>query len=148
MKNILVAIDFDERTKVLLDNAAEIAKKNNSKIWILHIMEPSSDIYGYSYGTGYIPIHYVKDFRTQELQKEHKTLTKYSEELQSQGVKAEGLLIQGPTVKLILDEALKLKIDLIVIGSHKHSFLYNALSENTSSEVIKKSKIPLLVVPL
>ena len=32
MKNILVSVDFDKKTKNLLDNAMQLAEKFNSKI--------------------------------------------------------------------------------------------------------------------
>ena len=72
----------------------------------------------------------------------------YVEVLMNKGIQAEELLIEEPSVKMILDEAAKIDMDLIVIGSHKHSFIYNALFGDTSSALIKNSNIPLLVVPL
>lgn len=149
MKNILVAIDFEDKTKNLLDNARQIAEKFGSKIWIIHIVEHQPDYFGspdgFQYGIQYVNL---RDIRAKELQKEHKLVQEYSDQLIKEGIPSEGLLIEGPTVKMILDEAIKLTIDLIIIGSHKHSFLYNALMESVSSAVIKKSNIPLLVVPI
>ena len=93
MKNILVAVDFKKNTGRLLKNAALIAEKFNSKIWIIHVAAPDPDF-------------------------------------------------------TLLDEAKKLKIDLIIIGMHEHNLLYRAFLKVTSSVLIKKSKIPILVVPL
>ena len=45
---------------------------------------------------------------------------------------AEGLLIQGPTVEMIEGEVNKLNIDLLVLGSHKHGFLYETFVGNTA----------------
>lgn len=149
MKNILVTIDFEEKTKDLLDNAKQLAKKFDSKVWVIHIVEHQTDIVGYpesfQYGVQYMNI---REERTEELKKEHKIVQEYSKLLIKAGIDSEALLIEGPTVKVILDEAIKLKIDLIIIGSHKHSFLYNALIESTEASLIRKSNIPILVVPL
>jgi nucleotide-binding universal stress UspA family protein len=149
MRNILVAIDFEEKTKNLLDNAKQIAEKFGSKIWIIHIFGNNADTVGYpdtfQYGVQYLNLRSLK---AEELKKDHKQVHEYTEQLRKDGIQAEGLLIEGPTVKMILDEALKLEIDLIIIGSHKHSFLYNALMETVSSSLIRKSNIPLLVVPM
>jgi nucleotide-binding universal stress UspA family protein len=149
MKNILVAIDFEEKTKNLLDNAKQIAKKFDSKVWIIHIVEHQTEVVGYpesfQYGVQYMNL---RTERAKELKSEHKIVQEYSNMLIKAGIESEGLLIEGPTVKIILDEAIKLKIDLIIIGSHKHSFLYNALIESTTSCLIRKSNIPILVVPI
>jgi nucleotide-binding universal stress UspA family protein len=149
MRNILVAIDFEEKTKNLLDNAKQLAEKFGSKIWIIHIFGNKADAVGmpetFQYGMQYISL---RNMKAEELKKDHKLLHEYKEQFINDGILAEGLLIEGPTVTMILDEALKLEIDLIIIGSHKHSFLYNALMETISSSLIRKSNIPLLVVPM
>jgi nucleotide-binding universal stress UspA family protein len=143
MKSILVAVDFDKKTKKLLQHASQIAEKFNSKIWIIHVAAPDPDFVGNKVGPEYVELQRAKDLR-----KEHRTVQSYAEQLNKKGLKAVGLLVQGVTVKTVLEESKKLRIDLIIIGSHKHSFLYRAFAEVTSSSVIKKSKIPLLVVPL
>jgi nucleotide-binding universal stress UspA family protein len=149
MKNILIAIDFEEKTSKLVDEAALLAKSFDSKIWILHIDTQNLDYFGtpdnFQFGMQYIN---VEDDKKKQKSEELKKVQAYVDQMKNQGIDAEGILVEGPTVKMILDEAQKLNIDLIVIGSHKHSFLYNALLENVSATLLKKSNIPLLVVPL
>ena len=149
MKNILVALDFEEKTKSLLVQAKQIAEKFDSKIWVIHIVEHRNEYIGpvenYQYGVQYVNL---RNSIAQELRKEHKMVQDIANDLVKEGIQSEGLLIEGPTVKIILDEALKLKIDLLIIGTHKHSFLYNALIVSTSDSIIRKSNIPLLVVPI
>lgn len=144
MKNILVAVDFDTKTNRLLKQAAEIAGKFNSKIWIIHVAAPDPDFVGYK-GTG---TEYVQEQRIADLRKEHRVIQRYAAQLTKQGFNATALMVQGTTVQTVLDESKKLKIDLLIIGSHKHGLLYRAFAEMTTSAVIKKSKIPILVVPL
>ena len=143
MKNILVAVDFERKTGKLLDNAMQLAGKFKSKIWIVHIAAPDPDFVEIDAGP-----EYIKNLRANTLRKEHKTIQDYADKLVKKGYAATGLLVQGRTVQTLLQEAKKLKIDLIIIGSHEHSLLYRAFREVTTSVVIKKSKIPVLVVPL
>ncbi len=143
MKNILVTVDFDIKTKNLLLQASQLAEKFKSKIWIMHVAAPDPDFVGYKAGP-----EYVEEQRAKDLRKEHKMVQSYAQQLKKKRLNAVGLLVQGATVETVLNESKKLKIDLIIIGSHKHSFLYRAFAEVTSSSIIKKSKIPLLVVPL
>lgn len=143
MKTILVTIDFEKNEQQLIDKAFQLAEAFGSKIWLMHIAAPDPDFVGYDVGP-----QYIRDSRAEDLRKEHKQLQEYASQLNKKGVSAEGLLVQGATIKMVMDEALKLKADLIMAGHREHSFFYNALVGSVSSEIIKNSKIPVLVVPL
>ena len=142
MKNILVTIDFSENEHLLIDQAFQLAEQFDSKIWLIHIAAPDPFFVGYEVGP-----QYIRDFRASELRKEHKLLQEHTDALKKKGVDAEGLLIQGATVEMIMEEAEKLNVDLITVGHHEHSFLYQAFVGSVSGKIIKKSKIPVLIVP-
>ncbi|MGQ0829506.1 MAG: universal stress protein [Bacteroidota bacterium] len=141
MKNILVATDLEPKTQELIDFAITLAEKFGSKIWVVHIAEPEPDFVGYEVGPQYIRDAVAKDLRT-----EHKMVQNYTRLIEEKDIEAEGLMIQGPTIEMLLEEIKKLHADLIIIGSHKHSFLYKAFNDDISAELLKKSKIPLLVL--
>ncbi len=143
MKNILVTIDFEENVFLLLDIAFELAESLDSKIWLMHIAAPDPDFVGYDVGP-----QYIRDFRAKELRKEHKLLQEYAQQLQGKGIQADALLIQGATIEMIILESKKLHVDLIIAGHHERGFLYNAFVGSVSSQIIKKSKIPVLIVPM
>jgi nucleotide-binding universal stress UspA family protein len=143
IKNILVAVDFGNDDQVLLDRASQMAEICKAKIWVVHIAAPEPDFVGYEPGP-----QYVRDIRATDLRTEHKSLKAYAENLMNAGIESDGLLIQGPTVNTILEEAQKLKIDLFVVGNHKHGFLHRLFNEDVAMELTKKSNIPVLIVPL
>ena len=143
MKNILVAMDFDKNEKSLIDKAFQLAKSFDSKIWLMHIAAPDPDYVGFEVG----PQH-VRDNRGEELRKERRKLQNYATKLKQEGVNAVGMLIQGATIEKILEESKKLNVDLIIAGHNKHGFFYNAFVGSVSSKIIKRSKIPVLLVPL
>ncbi|MDN3689436.1 universal stress protein [Cyclobacterium jeungdonense] len=143
MKNILVTIDFNKNEKLLIDKAFQLAESFDSKLWLMHIAAPDPDFVGYEVGP-----QYIRDSRASDLRKEHKQLQEYAATLKKKGVDSEGLLVQGATIDMIIEESKKLNIDLIVAGNHEHGFFYNAFVESISVKVIKKSKIPVLIVPL
>jgi len=142
MKNILVTIDFDLKTSILIDKAYELAKAFDSKIWLVHIAAPDPDFVGYQVGP-----QYIRDSRAHELREEHRQLQEYTKELTKKNIDAEGLLIQGATIEMIILESQKLNIDLIIAGHHKHNFLYKAFVGSVTREIIELSKIPILIVP-
>ncbi|WP_033957078.1 universal stress protein [Psychroserpens jangbogonensis] len=143
MKNILVTIDFNSDEQLLVEKAFQLAKQFDSKIWLVHIAAPDPDFIGYEVGP-----QYIRDSRASELREEHKLLQKLSNELKEKGVTAEGLLVQGATIEMIMEESKKLNVDLIIAGHHEHGFLYNAFVGSISGQIVKKSKIPVLIIPL
>ncbi len=143
MKNILVTIDIDKSDQLLIDKAFQLADAFGSKIWIVHIAAPDPDFVGYEVGP-----QYIRDSRAADLREEHRQIQEYVTMLNKKGINAEGLLVKGATIKMVIEEAKKLNADLIIAGHHEHSFIYNALIGSISAEIINKSIIPVLIVPL
>jgi len=143
MKNILVPIDFNDNEKILLDKALEFAKAFSAKLWLLHVASPEPEFVGFGVGP-----QYIRETRATELRKEHRLMNDYSDQMRLKGYECEGLLINGATIEMILEEAEKLKIDLIITGHHDHSFFYKIFFGSVANGVIKKTNIPVLIVPL
>ena len=64
------------------------------------------------------------------------------------GLEATALLVQGPIVETILAEAKKMKVDLLIVGSHGFGALYDLVVGSSSRGVLKDTEIPVLVVPV
>jgi len=143
MKNILVSIDFNNNEQDLINKALEMARAFNAKIWLLHVVSPEPEFVGFGVGP-----QYIRDSRAQELRKEHRMISSYSQRIKDQDIESEGLLIQGATIDMILEKVEKLSIDLIIIGRHDHSLMYKLFFGSVATGVIKKSPIPIYVVPL
>ncbi|WP_299124435.1 universal stress protein [uncultured Winogradskyella sp.] len=143
MKNILVAIDFKGNEQLLIDKAYEFAKAFDAKIWLIHIAAPNPDYVGYEAGP-----QFIRDNRATQLRKEHKLLESYTNNLKEKDVDSEGLLVQGATIEMILEESKKLNIDLIIAGHSERSFLYKAIFGRVTRKIIKESDIPTLIVPI
>ena len=143
MKNILVAVELDEFDELLIAKAYQLAEAFDSKLWLIHIAAPEPDFVGYQVGP-----QYIRDSRADELRGEHKALQKYATDLNTKGIDAEGLLIQGATIDMIIEESKKLEVDLIIAGQHDRGIIYKAFLGSVSSSILKSSKIPLLIIPL
>jgi len=142
-KNIMVAVDFNDAVGKLLGYAEALALKFEAKIWVVHVADPDPDFVGYEPGP-----QYIRDFRADELRDEHKKLQNISNMFLDKKIESTALLIQGSKVETVLNEAKKLKADLLIVGNHKHSFLHNLLSESVSLELLKNGNIPLLTIPI
>jgi len=143
LKNILVALDIKATDQILIDHTSALAESCQSKIWLVHVASPDPDFVGFEMGP-----KYIRDFVADELRQEHRELQRYAASLSAKNIEVEGLLIQGPTIDMIEAEVKKLNIDLLVIGSHKHSFLYETFVGNTAVRIIREVKIPVMIIPL
>ena len=143
MSNILIAVDLKATDQQLLTRGLTLAKGLNAKVWIIHVAAPDPDFVGYDVGP-----QYIRDSRAAVLKTEHKDLETYMNDMRDEGVACEALLIQGPTVELLLEEIDKLAIDWMVMGEHKHGFLYETMIGHTSAKILKHISIPVIIVPL
>lgn len=141
--NILVAVDLSPASEKVVEAAGNVAKLTGAKVYILHVAEPDPDFVGYDAGPEVV--------RTQvagEMRREHRDVQALAEKLRGDGLDATALLVQGPTVATTLKEADKLKAELIVVGTHGHGAVYDVLIGSYSAGIIRKSTLPVLVVPI
>lgn len=142
MHNILVATDLSDAIAELIESAKMQALKSESKIWLVFAAPPNPDFVGLEIGP-----KYIRDNVAAELREDHKKLQDIAESLRLQGYQSEALMVQGPAPDVILAEADKLEANMIVIGSHGHGAVFDLLVGSVCKGVLKKSKIPVLVVP-
>jgi nucleotide-binding universal stress UspA family protein len=143
IKNILVAVDFNDNIGDLLGYAESIAIKFGSKVWLIHVSAPDPDFVGYEPGP-----QYIRDSRAQELKDEHRRLQGLRKTFLSQNLKSEALLIQGSTVETVLEEAKKLNSDLLIVGTHKYGYIESFFLESVSLELFRNANIPFMAIPI
>ncbi len=142
MKNILAVVDLSPVSGTVVERAAEIARGTGSRLWIVHVAAPDPDFIGFDAG----PQH-VRDQRAHHLRQEHLELQGIRDAWRERGVDAEALLVQGTTVDTILEEVDRLQADLLAMASHGRGGLFKALMGSVSEAVLKRVKVPVLIVP-
>lgn len=142
MKNILIGVDFDDQTDRLIETGISLGKGMGAKIWLLHAAAPDPDFVGYAVGP-----QYIRDSRAEELREEHRELAKLVERLEQEGVSADGLMISGATVEVIIEESQKLGIDLIITGHHDRGLIHKAFFGSVAMDIVRASNVPVMVVP-
>src|SRR5918994_899205 len=119
--NILAAIDFSGFTEPILGAVQRIAAAApETRVWLLHVAEPDPSFVGYDAGPSV-----VRDQVAAEYRREHQKLQACAERLRRNGAEVSALLIQGAIVDTILTEAVRLDVQLIVMGLHG----YGAIAE-------------------
>lgn len=142
MKNLLVPIDLKTETSVVLAHAAALAKALDAKIWLLHVAAPNPDFAGYEAGP-----QYIRDERAETLREEHAELERIMAQFAAQGLQCQRLLVMGPTVETILNEAERNHADMIVMGTHGRRGLAKAFMGSTCDEVLRANRFTVVVVP-
>jgi nucleotide-binding universal stress UspA family protein len=139
--SLLVSIDFSFVTEALLDIVARLAGPDR-EIHLLHVTEPDPSFVGLAAGPEEVQ-HQV----AHELERRHGQLEALADGLREKGLAVDALLVPGPTVQTILEQAEKLEADIIVMGSHGRGKLFDLVVGSVSAGVIRKSPVPVLVVP-
>lgn len=142
MKTILAAIDFSVVTEGVVEQAALMARAFGSALYLLHVEAPEPSFVGYEPG----PQH-ERDHVARTIKENRHAIHELRDSLKEQGLDAHGLVIQGPTVEKILEEARRLDASLIVVGSHGHGALRNLILGSVSKGVVRDAPCPTIVVP-
>ncbi len=140
MKRILVPTDFSQHAEYALKVAAQIAKKNNSEIILLHMLElpnQSSDALG---GGSAIPeIMYFKN-------KAMERLDSLMHEDYLQDLVISQVIQFEKAFEGILAVSRKNDVDFIVMGSHGASGFQELFIGSNTEKVVRSSEVPVLVV--
>jgi len=139
--SLLVTIDFSAVTDAQLDIVDRLASPRR-EIHLLHVTEPDPSFVGLAAGPEEVQ-HQVAS----ELQHAHDELDALADRLRAKGHTVDTWLVSGPTVQTILEQAEKLDADIIVMGSHGRGKLFDLVVGSVSAGVIRKSPVPVLVVP-
>ncbi|SHF91165.1 Nucleotide-binding universal stress protein, UspA family [Flavobacterium micromati] len=140
MKRILVPIDFSQYAENALKTAAIIARKNNSEIFILHLLELPSQMQDALSDGNSIPevMLFIK--------KANEKITKITEQSYLDDVIIHVMVRFEKAFSGILAFVENNQIDLIVMGSHGTSGIEDILIGSNAEKVVRLSNIPVLVI--
>jgi len=141
--NILVTVDLSEASNLVIEAARGVADLTGASIYVLHVIESDPEIVVYSSHPEEVQTRIAKNFPL-----EHQGVSALVQKLQDEGLDANSWLALGPGAVTTLKEADKLEAGLIVVGTHGHGAVYDALIGSFSAGIIRKSKLPVLVVPV
>ncbi|MBO6183148.1 MAG: universal stress protein [Chryseobacterium sp.] len=143
MINIILPVDFGEKTDQLIDGAVKFAKEVNGKICLIHVAP--TDI---GFAIGDMGYQYFPEIEENEIREELVLLNKINQKILAQGVECEHILKQGIAKDIILEYADLKKADYIVMGSHGRSGIYDVFVGSLTKGLTKDSKVPVLVLPI
>ena len=140
MKRILVPTDFSKNAEYALKVAAQIARKNNSEIILLHMLElPHQGNDAINGGSAIPQIMLYKEKAIEKL-----------EDLMDvdflDGINVSEIIQFEKAFTGILSISKKNGVDLIVMGSHGVSGFEEMFIGSNTEKVVRTSEIPVLVI--
>lgn len=139
MKRIVVPIDFSEQSEAALKVAANLAKKSNAELFVLHMLELSPAIMS---NTEYIPqVHIVHLLKVTE-----DRLSKFLKKPYLKGITITPIIKHYKVFSEVNEVAEKHNVDLIVMGSNGTDGLEEIFIGSNTERVVRSSEVPVLVV--
>lgn len=141
--NIIVAVDLSPASAKVIEAANGVAKLTGVSVYVLHVIETEPDYVAFAASPEIQRSKIHADFP-----RESGAVQALVAKLRNDGLDAAEILLRGPAVATTLAEADRLEAGLIVVGTHGHAAVYDVLIGSYSAGIIRKSKLPVLVVPV
>jgi universal stress protein A len=143
IRNILVPIDFSDNSREALRFAADLAKRFDSRIHLVHVLaDPFRQAWAVEAGLA----EYVEGLearREETLVALHALAT----EEHLDPLRTTTRLADGTAHHEILEYVRLQGIDLIVMGTHGHGAIAHLLLGSVAERVVRHAMCPVLVVP-
>ncbi|WP_020410867.1 universal stress protein [Hahella ganghwensis] len=139
-KSIVVPVDMakDGFSDLALTHARQLLNEKGC-LHIVHVVP--------GYQNPWVGSFFPDDAFDKALKQSQKDLEAFLEKYFTEdSVKYKSYTLEGKPADLILKTATKVKADLIVMASHKHSRIEKAVLGSIANKVVGRSKIPVMVV--
>ena len=142
IEKVLIAIDYDETAQKVAEAGYALAKAMNAETILLHVLHERPVYYIETPAVYEMQISYIEDLKI--------VIQKFLDETKKHlGDKfIHTMLKEGEIAETILETANKLGVDVIVMGTHSKRWLENIILGSDAKSVLKKTTIPLFIVPL
>ena len=139
MKKIIIPVDFSKHSEYALETAAALAKRYNSELIVMHMLELSESI-----------ISTTSAHRNEEtafmLMTANKKFETFLDQPYLEGLTVTPIIKHHKVLKEVSDVAKSVNADLVVIGSRGHSEHDGVFTGSNTEKVVRYSETPVLVV--
>jgi nucleotide-binding universal stress UspA family protein len=148
LRRILVPLDSESVHDESLNCALELAKACNAEIYLLTVIPTFNTLSGKDAAiSSMLPATLTAFLEIQEeTAKEH--LQTHLDEFLEAGYNVNAEIGRGDPADVIASTAARVKADLILLGTHRKSGMNAFWAGSVAPNVVKKTHIPLLLVPL
>lgn len=142
MKTILAPVDFSGATDAVVAEATALARALDGRIVLLTIIQPPAITNEYS-----ALMDNLAEIVAAGEKNAAKRLAELESRLKADRVPVETMQLNGPPIRMIVEQARKLDADYIVMGSHGHTALYDLLVGSTTHGVLMRATCPVVITP-
>ena len=139
MKKFLVPVDFSEHSEYALETAAQLAKKNDTEILALHMLEISEAVLNTSDSQQHAKAAFL--FKLAE-----KRFEEFLNKDFLKGLKVTPIVKHFKIFSEINEVAKESDVDLIIMGSHGVSGIKEVFVGSNTEKVVRHSDFPVLIV--
>ena len=140
-KAILFATDFSESSEHAFQYALSLARKFESRLGIIHVINEPVDLRGF-----YVP-HISFDKLEEEIEQGAcKLMEKFCRSQAQDYTKIESFVVPGIPYDEIIKKAEEIDADLIILGTHGRTGLDHVLFGSTAEKVVRKSPVPVMTI--
>jgi nucleotide-binding universal stress UspA family protein len=139
-KRILAPIDFSPPAEAALVYALKLAQATSAEMYVVHII-PVPHILDAFYERGLTPPENVKQI-SQRARRRIREIIQTTGNTSSIRLRFQ----EGEAAALILEQAAKLKVDLIVMGTHGRSGATRFLLGSVAEAVVRRASCPVLTL--
>lgn len=139
MKKIIIPIDFSEYSEYALKTAAQIAKKHNAELLVLHMLEMSDIMLTATEGEQYQKAVFFLKLAEQKFEA-------FLDKSYLEGIKIVPIVKHFKVFSEVNDVAKEHSADLIIMGSHGASGFKEFFVGSNTERVVRNADIPVLVV--
>jgi nucleotide-binding universal stress UspA family protein len=140
-KTILFATDFSDNSEYAFEYALAMARKYQSLLAIVHIINEPVDLRGF-----YVP-HISFESLEEEIEEgARKMMEKFCRMHIVDYENYQTFIIPGIPYDEIIKKAKELPADLIIMGTQGRSGLDHVLFGSTAEKVVRKSPVPVMTV--
>lgn len=147
MKKILVPIDFSKTARLAVEVAADVAKRTEAELILLHVIEAPSET---SHNiTGEVDLSEPwedKIFTMKLIERSKKQMARLFHELRDNGLKVKQEMRMGSAFYGIRDIIAGHMVDLVVMGTEGRSKIEEMIIGSNTEKVIRQAKCPVLTV--
>src|ERR1039458_5983051 len=131
MSRILIAVSSPWAAQKVVDPLADLAKRLSAEVLVVHVSRPSGG-----------------QMREQEQADGEAAITLLREKLQEKQITVQTLLMFSDDIaRAVLNTATEREVTLIVLGLTGKNVFARLLAGNVPVELIKNTKIPVLLLP-
>ncbi|MFK3799152.1 MULTISPECIES: universal stress protein [unclassified Pseudomonas] len=156
IRSMLYATDLGLYAPFVLQHALALARTFNAELHVIHVVEPMG-LFAESVLQSYLAEDVLRELHSEGVNTviegiESRVLAGFRDELGEDNQDLELIrsvrVVQGDPSNVILEQAQRLEVDLLVVGSHSHGAEGDTPIGRTAARVLQLSEVPVYMVPM